>query len=176
MNNIVLSGGNTMIGERSNNNNTNINNNNPTTSTTTTTIRNGNGIVTRLSNEIKLLLPSLSLSLSATSSSPSPSLSSSSSSTSGSSSPLSPSLLSSKSQCNVIAPNDRKHSVWIGGSILSSLSTFKHLVMTKDVSIHTHYNYSIAMPCSTARSTSIQTTRSCSISTIDLLWCPPIGV
>jgi len=32
---------------------------------------------------------------------------------------------------NVVTPPERKHSVWIGGSILASLSTFQHMWITK---------------------------------------------
>jgi len=32
----------------------------------------------------------------------------------------------------VVAPPERKYSVWIGGSILSSLSTFQQMWITKD--------------------------------------------
>jgi len=32
----------------------------------------------------------------------------------------------------IVAPPERKYSVWIGGSILSSLSTFQEMWMTKD--------------------------------------------
>ncbi len=32
----------------------------------------------------------------------------------------------------IIAPPERKYSVWIGGSILSSLSTFEEMWITKD--------------------------------------------
>ncbi len=31
----------------------------------------------------------------------------------------------------VVAPNERKYSVWIGGSILSSLATFQTMWITK---------------------------------------------
>ena len=34
--------------------------------------------------------------------------------------------------CNVIAPPERKYSAWIGGSILSSLSTFSVMWITKE--------------------------------------------
>ncbi|CAG5129364.1 unnamed protein product [Candidula unifasciata] len=34
-------------------------------------------------------------------------------------------------QVEVIAPPERKYSVWIGGSILASLSTFHHMWITK---------------------------------------------
>ena len=33
---------------------------------------------------------------------------------------------------NIVAPPERKYSVWIGGSILSSLSTFQNLWITKE--------------------------------------------
>jgi len=32
----------------------------------------------------------------------------------------------------IVAPPERKYSVWIGGSILSSLSTFQEMWITKD--------------------------------------------
>jgi len=41
---------------------------------------------------------------------------------------LSPSTM----KINVVAPPERKYSVWIGGSILSSLSTFQQMWITKD--------------------------------------------
>jgi actin-related protein len=34
-------------------------------------------------------------------------------------------------QIKVVAPPERKYSVWIGGSILSSLSTFQSMWVTK---------------------------------------------
>ena len=36
-----------------------------------------------------------------------------------------------KEEVNVIASNERKYAVWIGGSILSSISTFKPMWITK---------------------------------------------
>ena len=38
---------------------------------------------------------------------------------------------STKKEINVIASPERKYSVWIGGSILSSISTFKNLLIHK---------------------------------------------
>merc|ERR1712203_640819 len=35
-------------------------------------------------------------------------------------------------KCKVIAPAERKYSVWIGGSILSSLTTFQEMWISKD--------------------------------------------
>ena len=35
-------------------------------------------------------------------------------------------------QCKVIAPPERKYSVWIGGSILASLSSFASSWITKE--------------------------------------------
>ena len=35
-------------------------------------------------------------------------------------------------EIKIIAPPERKYSVWIGGSILSSLSTFQQMWITKD--------------------------------------------
>jgi actin len=32
----------------------------------------------------------------------------------------------------VVAPEERKYAVWVGGSILASLSTFPQMVITKD--------------------------------------------
>lgn len=32
----------------------------------------------------------------------------------------------------IVAPTERKYSVWIGGSILGSLSTFQNELLTKD--------------------------------------------
>jgi actin len=32
----------------------------------------------------------------------------------------------------VVAPKERKYAVWVGGSILASLSTFPQMVITKD--------------------------------------------
>ncbi|XP_041484095.1 actin-5-like [Lytechinus variegatus] len=40
-------------------------------------------------------------------------------------------MLPSKARCRVIAPPERKYSVWIGGSILGSLTTFKEVWITK---------------------------------------------
>lgn len=34
-------------------------------------------------------------------------------------------------QIKVVAPPERKHSVWIGGSILASLSTFQQMWISK---------------------------------------------
>merc|ERR1719385_617858 len=41
-------------------------------------------------------------------------------------------LAPSTIKIKIIAPPERKYSVWIGGSILASLSTFKHLRWTMD--------------------------------------------
>jgi actin len=100
--NIILSGGNTMIDQ----NRSQLN----------------SGIVARLTNEVNKLLPSLTLppqSRAKATLTPSPM----------------PSSRTPKSSLHlsVIAPTERKYSVWIGGSILSSLSTFKHLGITKEV-------------------------------------------
>ena len=38
----------------------------------------------------------------------------------------------SKIKVKVVAPPERKYSVWIGGSILSSLSTFQQMWITKE--------------------------------------------
>jgi actin len=32
----------------------------------------------------------------------------------------------------VVAPEERKHAVWVWGSILASLSTFPQMIITKD--------------------------------------------
>ena len=40
-------------------------------------------------------------------------------------------LAPSTMKIKVVAPPERKHSVWIGGSILSSLSTFQHMWILK---------------------------------------------
>ena len=40
-------------------------------------------------------------------------------------------LAPSKMKIKVVAPAERKYSVWIGGSILSSLSTFQTMWITK---------------------------------------------
>merc|ERR1712008_96743 len=40
-------------------------------------------------------------------------------------------LAPSTIKIKIIAPPERKHSVWIGGSILSSLSTFQQMWITK---------------------------------------------
>jgi len=42
------------------------------------------------------------------------------------------SLAPASVRVKVIAPEERKYSVWIGGSILSSLSTFAHMWITKE--------------------------------------------
>ncbi len=36
-----------------------------------------------------------------------------------------------KEEVKVIAPLERKFSAWLGGSILSSISTFENLIITK---------------------------------------------
>jgi actin len=41
-------------------------------------------------------------------------------------------LAPSTMKVKVVAPPERKFSVWIGGSILSSLSTFQTMWITKD--------------------------------------------
>jgi len=41
-------------------------------------------------------------------------------------------LAPASAKCKIIAPPERKYSVWIGGSILSSLSTFQDMWITKD--------------------------------------------
>ena len=41
-------------------------------------------------------------------------------------------LAPSSSKVKVIAPPERKYSVWIGGSILGSLSTFQALWISKE--------------------------------------------
>merc|ERR1712141_632838 len=41
-------------------------------------------------------------------------------------------LAPSNSKIKIVAPPERKYSVWIGGSILSSLSTFQDMWVTKD--------------------------------------------
>ena len=41
-------------------------------------------------------------------------------------------LAPSSMRVKVIAPPERKYSVWIGGSILASMSTFQSLWITKD--------------------------------------------
>lgn len=41
-------------------------------------------------------------------------------------------LASNSTKIKVIAPPDRKYSVWIGGSMLSSLSTFWEMSVSKD--------------------------------------------
>jgi actin-related protein len=35
--------------------------------------------------------------------------------------------------CRIINPPERTHSIWIGGSILASLSTYVHIPVTKDL-------------------------------------------
>jgi actin len=40
-------------------------------------------------------------------------------------------LASSSMKIKVVAPPERKYSVWIGGSILASLSTFQHMWIAK---------------------------------------------
>eukprot|EP00479_Gromia_sphaerica_P005074 TRINITY_DN16082_c0_g1_i1.p1 TRINITY_DN16082_c0_g1~~TRINITY_DN16082_c0_g1_i1.p1 ORF type:complete len:108 (-),score=17.70 TRINITY_DN16082_c0_g1_i1:112-435(-) len=40
-------------------------------------------------------------------------------------------LVSSSTQVKVIAPPERKYSAWIGGSVFSSLSTFRNLWIAK---------------------------------------------
>jgi len=40
-------------------------------------------------------------------------------------------LAASPYEINVAAPPERKHSAWIGGSILSSLSTFEQMWISK---------------------------------------------
>merc|ERR1712154_345891 len=40
-------------------------------------------------------------------------------------------LAPSTMKIKVVAPPERKYSVWIGGSILSSLSTFQHMWISK---------------------------------------------
>ena len=40
-------------------------------------------------------------------------------------------MLSSFFQVKIVAPPERKYSVWIGGSILASLSTFQNLWCSK---------------------------------------------
>lgn len=42
------------------------------------------------------------------------------------------SLAPSTMKIKVVAPPERKYSVWIGGSILSSLSTFQQMWITKE--------------------------------------------
>jgi len=41
-------------------------------------------------------------------------------------------LAPSTMKVKIIAPPERKYSVWIGGSILSSLSTFKQMWISKE--------------------------------------------
>ena len=41
-------------------------------------------------------------------------------------------LVPSAMKVRVVAPPERKYSVWIGGSILSSLTTFQSMWVTKD--------------------------------------------
>jgi len=41
-------------------------------------------------------------------------------------------LAPASAKCKIIAPPERKYSVWIGGSILSSLSTFQDMWITKE--------------------------------------------
>ena len=41
-------------------------------------------------------------------------------------------LAPSTMKVRVVAPAERKYSVWIGGSILSSLSTFQQMWVTRD--------------------------------------------
>jgi len=41
-------------------------------------------------------------------------------------------MAASSAKVKVIAPPERKYSVWIGGSILSSLSTFEEMWVKKD--------------------------------------------
>ena len=41
-------------------------------------------------------------------------------------------LAPSAVKVRIVAPPEREYSVWIGGSILSSLSTFQELWITKD--------------------------------------------
>ena len=41
-------------------------------------------------------------------------------------------LASSSMTVRVIAPEDRKNAVWVGGSILSSFATFPQMVITKE--------------------------------------------
>ena len=41
-------------------------------------------------------------------------------------------LVASSVKVKIVAPPERKYSVWIGGSILSSLSTFAEMWITKD--------------------------------------------
>lgn len=41
-------------------------------------------------------------------------------------------LAPSSSGVKIVAPPERKYSVWIGGSILSSLSTFKQMWISKE--------------------------------------------
>jgi actin-related protein len=43
------------------------------------------------------------------------------------------SALAPSAKIKVIAPPERKYSVWIGGSILASLSTFQQMLITKEV-------------------------------------------
>ena len=45
--------------------------------------------------------------------------------------PASPALAPSTMKIKVVAPPERKYSVWIGGSILSSLSTFQSMWISK---------------------------------------------
>jgi hypothetical protein len=46
-------------------------------------------------------------------------------------------LAPSSMKVKIIAPPERKYSVWIGGSILASLSTFQQMWISKQVSIQT---------------------------------------
>ena len=38
---------------------------------------------------------------------------------------------SSASSCTIVAPDDRQYSAWLGGSVLSALSTFREMCVTK---------------------------------------------
>lgn len=41
-------------------------------------------------------------------------------------------LVPASMKLGIVAPPERKYSVWIGGSILASLSTFQQIVVTRE--------------------------------------------
>jgi actin-related protein len=55
-------------------------------------------------------------------------------------------VLQSSVRIKIVAPPERQYSVWIGGSILSSLSTFQQMWVSKEEYDEAGYVFSMLLP------------------------------